>query len=215
MVDFQELRKEYETHGIHEKDLGSNPLAVFRNWFEDAAANCPVKWFEINAMTLSTADLSGAVTSRVVLLKGIDADSIRFYTNYDSSKGKQLAANPQAAVNFHWPWLGRQVRIRGAIEKTSREDSLTYFRSRPRGSQIGALASQQSCEIDSPDVLKAAVSEIESKYADQEIPLPENWGGYRLKPDYYEFWQGRLNRLHDRVVYQPEGESWNWKRLSP
>ncbi len=215
MVDFQDLRKEYETHGIDESELLDEPMDVFKTWFVGASESCPAPWFETNAMTLSTSDGKGHITSRVVLLKGVDADSIRFYTNYRSTKGQQLAANAYAAVNFHWPWLGRQVRLTGAVEKTSREDSETYFHTRPRGSQIGALASKQSSELDSPEVLAQIAAELESKYEGQAVPLPEAWGGYRLTPDSFEFWQGRLNRLHDRVVYRNEFGNWARRRLSP
>ena len=215
MVDFKDLRKEYETNGIDESELLDDPIQVFQAWFDRAAESCPGQWYEPNAMTLSTSDGKGHITSRVVLLKGIDTDSIRFYTNYASTKGQQLAAHPRAAVNFHWPWLGRQVRMSGSVEKTSREDSQAYHDSRPRGSQIGALASQQSAELESPEILAKVVAELEAKYEGQEIPLPETWGGYRLTPDSFEFWQGRLNRLHDRVVYRNESGTWTRGRLSP
>jgi len=215
VVDFKDLRKEYETHGIDESELLDDPIAVFKIWFVDASESCPADWYETNAMTLSTSDGSGHVTSRVVLLKGIDEESIRFYTNYGSTKGQQLAANPRAAVNFHWPWLGRQVRMSGTVEKTSREDSETYFHSRPRGSQIGALASKQSNELESPEVLAKVAAELEAKHEGQPVPLPEAWGGYQLTPDSIEFWQGRLNRLHDRVVYRNQSGIWTRGRLSP
>jgi pyridoxamine 5'-phosphate oxidase len=200
-MEFKELRKEYETQGINDAEMLDDPMATFRNWFQVAADSCNEDLFEANAMTLATADLSGMVTARVVLLKGIDADSIRFYTNYESTKGKQLAENPQASVNFHWAHLGRQVRIRGSVAKTTREDSEQYFHSRPRGSQLGAIASQQSSVIESRESLEQIRADLEKKYEGQEIPLPDFWGGYALTPVVIEFWQGRLDRMQERVVY--------------
>jgi pyridoxamine 5'-phosphate oxidase len=215
-MEFKELRKEYETQGINDAEMLDDPMATFRNWFQVAADSCNEDLFEANAMTLATADLSGMVTARVVLLKGIDADSIRFYTNYESTKGKQLAENPQASVNFHWAHLGRQVRMRGSVAKTTREDSEQYFHSRPRGSQLGAIASQQSSVIESRESLEQIRADLEKKYEGQEIPLPDFWGGYALTPVVIEFWQGRLDRMHDRVVYE-KGDGSNWKRyrISP
>ncbi|QEG21520.1 pyridoxamine 5'-phosphate oxidase [Mariniblastus fucicola] len=211
-MDFKELRKEYETHGIEESTLDANPLITFRNWITTASENCPDQWFEPNAMILATAGLDGIVTSRTVLLKGLDEDSIRFYTNYGSTKGQQLAENPNASVTFHWAWLGQQVRLRGRTVKTSREDSLKYFHSRPRGSQLGALASRQSEKVESREQLEQIRAELETKYDGQEVPLPDDWGGYRLTPEVIEFWQGRLDRMHDRVVYQ-RGNDGDWTRF--
>jgi pyridoxamine-phosphate oxidase len=215
-MDFKELRKEYETHGIDDSGLHEDPMQTFRKWFQAATDNCPGSWFETNAMTLATAGSNGIVTSRVVLLKGIDASAIRFYTNYESTKGKQIAENPNASVNFHWPYLGRQVRMRGSVAKTSREDSEKYFHSRPRGSQLGAVASQQSSKIESREHLEKIRTDLDSKYDNQEIPLPEFWGGYALTPVMIEFWQGRLDRMHDRVVYELANDGkWKSYRISP
>lgn len=215
-MDFKELRKEYETHGIDESDLHEEPLETFQKWLQAATENCPGSWLETNAMTLATAGSDGVVTSRVVLLKGIDPAAIRFYTNYESTKGKQLAENPNASVNFHWPYLGRQVRMRGVVARTSREDSEKYFHSRPRGSQLGAVASQQSSKIESRNQLEQIRSELESQYENQEVPLPEFWGGYALTPVVVEFWQGRLDRMHDRVVYELSSNGvWINYRISP
>lgn len=215
-IDFKELRKEYETQGIDDAEMLDDPIETFRNWFSVASEKCDEALFEANAMTLATANLSGLVTSRVVLLKGIDADAIRFYSNYESTKGKQLAENPQASVNFHWAHLGRQVRMRGSVAKTSREDSESYFHSRPRGSQIGAAASQQSSVIESREQLEQKRAELEAKYKGQTVPLPDNWGGYALTPAVVEFWQGRLDRMHDRVVYEKgDGGKWTRCRISP
>ena len=215
-MDFKELRKEYETQGIDDSKLHDDPMKTFQDWMQQATDNCPGSWLESNAMTLATASSNGIVTSRTVLLKGIDADSIRFYTNYESTKGQQLAQNPNASINFHWAYLGRQVRMRGTVAKTSREDSETYFHSRPRGSQLGACASQQSHRIESREELEKTRAALEAKYEGQEIPLPDSWGGYALTPVEFEFWQGRLDRMHDRVVYQKgEDGSWRRHRISP
>ena len=214
-MDFKQLRKEYETQGIDDTSLNADPLVSLSDWLQAATENCPGPWFETNAMTLATAGADGVVSSRTVLLKGIDVDSIRFYTNYGSIKGTQLAENPRASVTFHWPYLGRQIQMQGVVAKTSREDSESYFHSRPRGSQLGALTSQQSSRIESREELEQIRAELEAKFADQPIPLPDNWGGYRLTPDRVEFWQGRLDRMHDRVVYQSESGAWQRYRVAP
>ena len=198
-----------------------DPIEQFRVWFDAAVQASPGEWFEPNAMTLATADSSGVVTARVVLLKGVDAGtdasdgSIRFFTNYESTKGEQLAENPVAAVVFNWAHQGRQVRMEGSVKKTTREVSETYFHSRPRGAQLGAVVSQQSSEITSRRQLQDARNQLDEELVGQAIPLPENWGGYQITPSKVEFWQGRLDRLHDRVIYQRESESWRQFRVSP
>ena len=215
-MDFKELRKEYETQGIDDSQLDANPFVTMQSWLQVATDSSPGHEFESNAMTLATAGSDGIVSSRTVLLKGVDEDSIRFYTNYGSTKGKQLAENPNASVTFHWAWLGRQVQMRGSVAKTSREDSKAYFHSRPRGSQLGALASEQSTRIESREQLEKVRADLESKFDGEEIPLPENWGGYALTPQFIEFWQGRLDRMHDRVVYEKNGDGvWQRYRISP
>lgn len=215
-MDFKALRKEYETVGFGPDDLSENPMEAFAQWFDSATEQCPGDWFEPNAMVISTADSSGRVASRWVLLKGVDADGFRFYTNYDSDKGQQIESNPNVALAFHWPYLGRQLRIEGQAERTSPEDSLAYFHSRPRGSQIGAMVSQQSQVIQSREELETYRDQLEQKFDGQAIPLPDNWGGYLVKPDRFEFWQGRLDRLHDRVVYvRDAANGWTKQRLSP
>jgi pyridoxamine 5'-phosphate oxidase len=213
-MDFQQLRNKHESAGINASEMPENPLDCLHDWFDLAKKHCPGRWFEPDAMTLATCDLSGRVTARIVLLKGITPEGIRFFTNYRSSKGQQLDINPQASVVFHWPYLSRQVRIEGSVEKTSRDESESYFHSRPRGSQIGALASQQSQPVER-EALSRVVERLENEYEGKTIPLPENWGGYLLKPVRFEFWQGRLNRLHDRIVYEKIGDGWNCVRLSP
>ena len=171
---------------------------------------------ESNAMTLSTVGSDGRVTSRVVLLKGIEDRGLVFYTNYDSQKGQQMADNPNVALNFYWGQLSRQVRVEGTVEKVSREKSAEYFQVRPRKSQIGAAVSSQSRGIDSRESLEKLFAEFESEHEGQDIPLPDNWGGYLVVPTYLEFWQGRRSRLHDRVIYQKDSDGvWLIKRLQP
>lgn len=215
-MDFKALRKEYQTVGFGPEDLSENPMEAFAQWFDAATQQCPGDWFEPNAMVISTAQKSGPVASRWVLLKGVDADGFRFYTNYDSEKGQQIEANPNVALAFHWPYLGRQLRIQGQARRTSQEDSLAYFHSRPRGAQIGAMVSQQSQVIQSRTELETYRDQLEQQFAGQEIPLPDNWGGYQVKPDRFEFWQGRLDRLHDRVAFLRGADGqWIKQRLSP
>ena len=214
VMDFQAIRKEYENRGIDESNLPENPIGLFREWFELAVEKCPGKWLEPNVMALATSDGQGNVTNRYVLLKHINDEGITFFTNYDSAKGRQIAANPRVAVAFHWPYLGRQIRIVGSVKKTSREVSEEYFHSRPRGSQIGAAASEQSKQVESRKVLDDARTKLENQLDEEQIPLPDNWGGYLLAPITFEFWQGRLDRLHDRIEYRFE-ESWKRTRLSP
>lgn len=214
-VSFQDLRKEYQTDGIDDKGLLDDPIEQFRVWFADAVAASPGEWFEPNAMTLATADTSGAVTARIVLLKGLEQGSIRFFTNYESTKGQQLADNPVAAVVFNWPHQGRQVRMEGCVSKTSYDVSETYFHSRPRGAQLGAAVSQQSSAIQSRQQLQDARDQLDKDLVDQPVPLPTNWGGYQLAPTKVEFWQGRLDRLHDRVIYQQADGGWQRFRISP
>ena len=212
---FQALRKEYQTHGIDDASLHADPIEQFRAWFDAAAKASPGDWFEANAMTIATSDGHGHVTARIVLMKGIEDGGIRFYTNYDSTKGQQLANNPRASVVFNWPHQGRQVRVEGTVEKTSREVSEAYFHSRPRGAQLGAVVSKQSSVVESRGQLDAARTRLDEELAGQAVPLPDNWGGYLVTPTRVEFWQGRLDRLHDRLVYESAGDRWNRFRISP
>jgi len=208
------LRKEYRMAGLDRADLDPDPVVQFGRWFNEAVrAGLP----EPNAMTLATATAGGRPSARVVLLKEFDARGFVFYSNYDSRKGGELAANPWAALVCYWAPLERQVRAEGRVERTSREESAAYFRSRPLGSRLGAAASAQSRPIPGREVLDQRVAELEAGYADGEVPLPDFWGGYRLAPDAVEFWQGRPNRLHDRFRYtrdQP-GQGWAVARLAP
>lgn len=213
-MDFQAIRKEYENHGILDSELTSTPMPLFRQWYKLAVEKCPGPWFEPNAMSLATSNRDGDVTNRIVLLKQVEEDTISFFTNYESEKGRQLSENPRASVVFNWPYLGRQVRIRGTVSRTTRAISESYFHSRPRGSQIGASASLQSSVVSSRKELDERKNSLQEKHHDQEIPLPDNWGGYNITPSQIEFWQGRLDRMHDRILYKDE-HGWKSMRLSP
>lgn len=207
------LRHEYDRHGLRRADLHSDPFKQFGAWFAAALA-ADIR--DVNAMTLATATSAGKPSVRIVLLKAFDDRGFTFFTNYDSEKGRQLETNPHAALNFFWPKLERQIRISGSVERTSREDSAAYFHSRPPGSRLGAWVSKQSEVIDSRQILDARLEQMEERFADGEIPLPPHWGGYRLKPDQIEFWQGRPNRLHDRFRYSRQAHgAWQIDRLAP
>lgn len=194
-----------------EADLLPDPLAQFSRWLADAQA---AGMIDPNAMTLATADAGGQPSARVVLLKGLD-QGFCFYTHYDSRKARALAAHPQAALVFWWDRLERSVRVEGRVEKVAREMSEQYFHSRPHGSQIGALTSRQSHVVASRAELDARLAENAARYPDGEVPCPSDWGGYRLLPQTIEFWQGRDNRAHDRLVYRREGNGWRIERLEP
>ena len=215
MTSLESLRQEYVTNGLDEADVVADPIEQFDRWFSEMKNHVPGDWFEPNAMTLATSSPTGQVTSRVVLLKIYDQDGFVFFTNYDSEKGIQIAENPQVALCFHWAVLQRQVRIEGTVSRVSDEISDTYFQSRPRGSQIGAVASDQSQLLSNRSELAARAKEVEEKYAGQPVPRPANWGGYRVSPRKIEFWQGRENRLHDRLVYFQEANGWSLRRTAP
>lgn len=207
------LRENYARAGLQETEADSNPIAQFEKWFAEARS-AGLK--EPNAMTLATVSAEGQPSARIVLLKGLDESGFVFYSNYESQKGTELDRNRHAALVFYWAELERQVRVTGVVEHTSRGESEAYFHSRPRGSQLGAVVSKQSSVIEGRAPLEAALSQLEAKYADIDIPLPPCWGGFRVQPATIEFWQGRPNRLHDRLRYrkQPDG-SWILERLSP
>ncbi len=211
-VRLEDIRKDYALRELSERGIPSLPTELFAVWMKevvDAACNEPT------AMHLSTVDAQGKPSGRIVLLKGLQENGFVFYTNYDSRKGQSMAASPNVALTFFWPELERQVRIEGRAEKVSREASEAYFHSRPRQSQIGAHASPQSRKLSSREALDLLFQEIEARYSG-EIPLPEQWGGYRVEPASIEFWQGRRSRLHDRILYEIQADgSWTTSRLAP
>ena len=192
-------KKNNQSNELNEISINKNPFIQFTKWYE-SILNSNLN--EPTAMMLSTADVNGNSSARIVLLKEFDDSGFVFYTNYESRKGKNLQDNPKAALTFFWYEQRRQIRIEGAVEKISRETSKKYFSSRPRESQIGALVSAQSSEVPNRDFLENKYVELEEKFGSEEIPLPDFWGGYKVTPNYFEFWQGRENRLHDRICYK-------------
>jgi pyridoxamine 5'-phosphate oxidase len=208
-----DLRKEYSLTGLVERDLARDPFRQFEKWFQEAEA---AKLAEPNAMILATADRDGRPSARTVLLKGVDGRGFVFYTNYEGRKGRELAVNARAALLFPWHPLERQVIIEGPVAKVAREESEAYFHTRPRASQLAAWASQQSAILSGRSVLEDAMKAAERKYEGLAVPLPPNWGGYRVTPERVEFWQGRRSRLHDRMVFaRGGGGDWTVERLSP
>ncbi|MCF0055407.1 pyridoxamine 5'-phosphate oxidase [Dyadobacter sp. CY356] len=205
------IRADYSQKGLHESELDANPLNQFNKWFDEVLKS---ELSESNAMLLSTVN-NGRPTGRIVLLKGVDENGFSFYTNYESKKGQEIEANPQVALTFFWKELERQVRIEGKIEKTSEKDSDDYFAIRPRGSQIGAWVSHQSEVIENREFLEQKQKSFEQEFEGVNVPRPPHWGGYRVIPDYVEFWQGRPSRLHDRLAYVLKDGVWVVERLSP
>jgi pyridoxamine 5'-phosphate oxidase len=208
-MNLHELRKNYSKHHLNEAEVNDNPFQQFATWFSDAQKS---SIHEPNAMTLATASSDGKPSARIVLLKEVSKEGLVFYTNYHSRKGKEIAANPNAALLFFWDALERQVRIEGVVEKASDAASDAYFNSRPLESRIGAIVSAQSQVIESRKVLEEL---FEQKKKEGNIERPKHWGGYILVPDYFEFWQGRPNRIHDRIAYTKNENGWSIQRLSP
>ncbi len=207
-----DLRKEYTRSGLSESDVNPEPVEQFRRWFEEALA---ADLHEPNAMIVATASPDGLPSARVVLLKGFDDRGFVFYTNYEGRKGRELEENPRAALLFYWGELERQVRIEGTASRVSEEESDAYYAGRPRGSRLGALASEQSRVVGSREVLEGRIKNLEAEYEGRDVPRPAFWGGYRVEPEAMEFWQGRENRLHDRLVYRRGDGGWKMERLQP
>ena len=211
-TDLAALRRDYSLSSLTETDVNPDPIRQFERWFADALT---AQVLEPNAMTLSTASRDGVPSGRIVLLKGVDAHGFAFYTDYRSRKSAELAENPLAALTFLWKEIERQVRITGSVSRVSLEESESYFRSRPLGSRIGAWASHQSSVIPNRAELDDRVRTVSERFANGEVPLPSHWGGFRVMPDEIEFWQGRSDRLHDRIRYRREEAAWFIERLSP
>ncbi|MBZ0246675.1 MAG: pyridoxamine 5'-phosphate oxidase [Cyclobacteriaceae bacterium] len=213
MKVISEIRTDYSKATLDINSVDKNPIIQFQKWFEQALAS---QALEPNAMNLATLSEKGRPTSRIVLLKGIENEQFIFYTNYQSQKGRELELNPACALNFFWPELERQVRIEGVVSRVSADASDSYFQSRPRSSQVGAWASPQSTLIKERSILEERVVQIEKKYKDLKVlPRPKQWGGYGVTPLKIEFWQGRPNRLHDRIVYTLVDGKWKINRLAP
>ena len=212
MDSIANIRKDYRLQSLNENEVDANPINQFSIWWNEAISS---SIDEVNAMTLATASIEGKPDARIVLLKGYDEKGFVFFTNYESRKALEMAANPFATLVFFWKELERQVRIEGAVEKISAADSDAYFQSRPEGSRIGAWASPQSRVIDNREILEENVKQLGIKYGEGFIPRPEHWGGYLVAPTQIEFWQGRSSRLHDRILYRRENDAWVIKRLAP
>jgi len=205
-------RRDFSEHGMEKNDFPSNPYNIFKQWIDEAIAKQLV---DANAMVLSTVSLRKKPSSRVVLLRDIQEDGFVFYTNYESDKGKEIEGNNLVALNFFWPQLNKQVRVEGVVKKVSKETSRAYFATRPRKSQLGAWVSNQSKPISSRTILEQRMIELEKEYQGKEVPMPEHWGGYIVRPSVIEFWLGRPSRLHDRIVYTQVDNKWIISTVSP
>jgi pyridoxamine 5'-phosphate oxidase len=211
-LDLNDVRRDYEAHNISRKDMDSDPVVQFGSWLQRAR---DLELLDATAMTLATADLEGKPSARIVLLKHVDADGFTWYTDSRSLKGQQIDANPNAALLFHWRDLSRQVRVHGRVEVLPAHDADRYFQMRPEGSRYSAAASRQSAEVESRSHLEDEVLRLRAAYPDGDVPRPDGWLGYRLMPEYFEFWQGQSNRLHDRIVYTQFENAWVMTRISP
>lgn len=211
-VNFADLRRDYSLQELSKSSVDPDPFAQFSAWMNEALDSVVI---EPTAMTVSTVDADGQPSSRVVLLKGFDANGFVFFTNYESKKGRDLSSNPHISLHFFWPDLERQIIISGRAAKVAREESEAYFVSRPLESRIGAWASKQSSVLENRDELEKSVADIRERFADGSVPCPPFWGGFRVTPNRIEFWQGRRSRLHDRIVYKLDAGNWQIVRLSP
>ncbi|HEY8321177.1 MAG TPA: pyridoxamine 5'-phosphate oxidase [Candidatus Baltobacteraceae bacterium] len=211
-MDLGSSRISYERGTLDEAGVGRDPVERLRVWIDEARAGGVD---EPNAMCLATADAGGLPSARIVLLRGLDARGLAFYTSYFSRKGRELESNPHAAATFYWPALQRQVRVEGGVERLGEDESDAYFASRPRGSRLAAWASEQSEPIEDRVLLDERVAHFEQRFAGEEVERPHSWGGYLIVPQRIEFWQGRENRLHDRLVFERDGTAWDLRRLQP
>lgn len=211
-VDLTEVRRSYESQGMRKQDLDASPVQQFSQWLQQAR---DAEVLDATAMTLATVDSNGQPSARIVLLKHFDDQGFCWYSDSRSRKGQELAHNAKAAILFHWRDFSRQVRLHGRVEKLSAEEADQYFNSRPEGSRFSAAASHQSSEISNRGVLEARVAELQQRHSDGKVPRPDAWIGFRLQPEYFEFWQGQSNRLHDRITYSPIDGGWQKKRISP
>ena len=207
-----DYRRDYESHSIGKGDMDPNPITQFGRWLQEAI---DIGAVDATAMTLATASADGIPSARIVLLKKFDADGFCWFTDSRSQKGQELAANSQAALLFHWRDMSRQVRVQGSVERLPAIEAEAYFHSRPDGSRFSAASSSQSSSVENRAALETEVQRLHETYPDGDVPRPDAWIGYRLKPVYFEFWQGLVNRLHDRLVYRPIGDGWSIERISP
>lgn len=207
-----DIRKDYKLKSLLEQDVKSNPVDQFSDWWNEAVSS---QIEEVNAMTLATATQGGLPSARIVLLKGFTYEGFKFYTNYESHKGTELALNPHAALVFFWKELERQIRVEGTVEKLSEEDAEAYFKTRPAASRIGAWASPQSTTIAGRETIEENVLKYKAQFGEENIPKPPHWGGYIVRPLKIEFWQGRRSRLHDRIQYTRQNEDWKIERIAP
>jgi pyridoxamine 5'-phosphate oxidase len=210
------LRVNYRRGALDERTVAADPYRQLNLWLDEVRVAESAEWLEVNAMTLATVDELGKVHARIVLLKGLDEEGLTFFSNYDSDKGRQLAVHPQAAMVLYWPHVERQVRVEGIVERIGRPESEAYFGSRPRESQLGAHVSHQSQPVPDRGYLEREMAELVARYDGREIPCPPHWGGYRMRADRIEFWQGREHRLHDRIDYRRTADGgWQIQRLAP
>lgn len=212
-MNIESSRHTYERAALLEETVHRDPIVQLQGWLEEAYADASVR--EPNAMCLATVDADGQPSARIVLLRGLDDRGLIFYTSYFSRKGRALTANPRAAATFYWAELERQVRVEGTVSQLSDDESDTYFESRPRGHRLSAWASEQSERVENRSVLEERLAHFDARFEEEDVPRPHSWGGYLIVPERVEFWQGRPNRLHDRLLFSREGRSWRLDRLQP